>query len=171
MAETPPEPLFHERGAGWSWVLAGPAAAAILLLLEKTGGHYRLQPLALVGFALLISGFLAIQVTAARIHTSVELTADTLRQGTETLRVRDITSIYPEPPRPTYRGVERQQWQEARALGELRGVPRRRTGIGLRLTGGRTVQAWARNHRGLRAALTPLVTERVEDDDVTEEQW
>ncbi|MGH3561575.1 MAG: DUF3093 domain-containing protein, partial [Mycobacterium sp.] len=32
----------------------------------------------------------------------------------------------------------------------------------LGLTGRRTAQAWARNHRALRAALTPLVQERSE---------
>ena len=32
----------------------------------------------------------------------------------------------------------------------------------LRLTGRRTAQAWARTHRGLRAALTSLVEERAE---------
>ena len=41
-------------------------------------------------------------------------------------------------------------------------MPRGRTGIGLKLTEGRTAQAWARRHRHLRAALTPLVQERVE---------
>jgi hypothetical protein len=40
-------------------------------------------------------------------------------------------------------------------------VPKGRIGIGVRLTGGRTAQAWARRHRHLRAALTPLVEERV----------
>ena len=30
------------------------------------------------------------------------------------------------------------KWQSARAIGELTGVPRGRTGIGLKLTGGRT---------------------------------
>jgi hypothetical protein len=46
-------------------------------------------------------------------------------------------------------------------------VPRRRTGIGLKLTEGRTAQAWARRHRHLRAALTPLVQERVEPPAIT----
>lgn len=41
-------------------------------------------------------------------------------------------------------------------------MPRGRIGIGLKLTNGRTAQAWARRHRQLRAALTPLVQERVE---------
>jgi hypothetical protein len=52
----------------------------------------------------------------------------------------------------------------------LAGVPKRRTGIGLKLTEGRTAQAWARRHRHLRAALTPLIQERVEPvgSDVTD---
>ena len=54
------------------------------------------------------------------------------------------------------------QFREGR--GELVGVPKGRTGIGLRLTGGRTAQAWARKHRHLRNLLTPLVEERVGPD-------
>lgn len=175
--DTAGTPLFCESGASWNWVLIGPAATVALLLLQNSGGYYRLQPLILALFLVLVSGFIAIQIKAARIHTSVELTEETLREGTETIAVRDIVSVYPEPPRPTYRRVEPEKWQEARALGELRGVPRRRTGIGLRLTGGRIVQAWARNHRGLRAALGQLVIDRIEPgcddttDDTNEEQW
>jgi hypothetical protein len=103
-----------------------------------------------------VTGFLAIQVKAARIHTSVELTPDHLRQGTERVRVDDIVRIYPEPT-----GAEEPKWQSARALGELTGVPRGRTGIGLKLTNDRTAQAWARKHQQLRAALTQLVEERI----------
>ena len=40
---------------------------------------------------------MAIQVKAARIHISVELTEDALRQGTETILVREIVKVYPEP--------------------------------------------------------------------------
>ena len=113
-------------------------------------------------FLVLVSAFVALQVKAARIHASVELTEDALRQGTETILVREIVKVYPEaenngrsPAKPL------EKWQSARALGELVGVPRGRYGIGLKLTGGRTAQAWARRHRHLRAALTPLVQERV----------
>ncbi|MBX9639564.1 MAG: DUF3093 domain-containing protein, partial [Mycobacteriaceae bacterium] len=53
------------------------------------------------------------------------------------------------------------RWQSARALGELMGVPRGRYGVGLKLSGGRTAQAWARRHRHLRDALTPLVERRM----------
>ena len=101
------------------------------------------------------------KVKAARIHTSVELTSETLRQGTETIKVAEIVRVYPEPEHPSTSEKELERWQSARALGELVGVPKGRTGIGVRLTGGRTAQAWARRHRHLRAALTPLVEERV----------
>ena len=56
---------------------------------------------------------------------------------------------------------EPKKWQESRALGELSGVPRRRVGVGLRLTGRRTVQAWARDHRRFRAVLSELIPETV----------
>ena len=156
-----PEPLFFEPGASWYWVLFGPISAGLLLLIQNSGG-YGFQPLVPVVLLVLVSVMLAIQVKAARIHTSVELSKDTLRQGTETIRVADIVALYPEAERPTgWRRQEPQKWQESRALGELSGVPRRRVGIGLRLTGRRTVQAWARDHRRLRAELSGLIPETV----------
>lgn len=163
-----PAPLFFERGASWYWVLFGPAAAGLLLLIQNSGG-YGIQPLFPTALAVMVSGMLAIQVKAARIHTSVELTGDILRQGTETLRVADIVMIYPEPGRPTgWRKPEPEKWQEARALGELSGVPRRRVGIGLRISGRRTVQAWARDHRRLRATLAELVPHAIPPAELTE---
>lgn len=151
-----PEPLFHEVGASWWWLIAGPVAGAIMLGIEINSGLGP-QPLVPAMFLVLVSGFLAIQVKAARIHTSVELTRDTLRQGTETIDVDNIVRIFPEadpnedpPPK----------WMSARALGELTGVPRRRTGIGLKLTEGRTAQAWARKDEELRAALAALLEQR-----------
>jgi hypothetical protein len=107
-------------------------------------------------FFALVTGFLWIQVKAARIHTSVELTTDHLRQGTEKLPLDDIVRIYPEP-----KGADEPKWMSARALGELIGVPRGRTGIGLRLINDRTAQAWARKHRSLRSELTNLMEERI----------
>jgi hypothetical protein len=154
------KPLFSEPGAGWYWLLAGPAAAAALILIEMSGpsGVSLLVP---VFFLVLVSAFLAIQIKAARMHTSVELTADALRQGTETLLVREIVRVYPEAENTVASGEPLEPWQTARTLGEINGVPRGRTAVGLKLTGGRTAQAWARRHRHLRAALTPLVQERV----------
>ena len=150
-----PEVLFHEQGASWLWVLAGPAAGIAMAMIQMSAG-YGIQWLVPGLFFVLVSLFLSIQVKAARIHTSVELTTETLRQGTEVLRVDEIVRIYPEAS-----GAETPKWQYARALGELTGVPRGRTGIGLRLTNDRTAQAWARKHEKLRAELTNLVEERI----------
>lgn len=156
-----PKPLFYEPGASWWWLACGPAAAAAMVLIEIWSG----APVSLVVpaiFLVMVSAFLGIQVKAARIHVSVELTEDALRQGTETILVREIVKVYPEPDNHEASEKEVARWQSARALGELVGVPRGRVGIGLKLTNQRTAQAWARRHRQLRAALTPLVQERVE---------
>lgn len=157
-------PLFREPGASWFWVLTGPLAAGTMLLIEHSSG-YGWQPLVPGVFLVLVSGFVALQVKAARIHTSVELTPQTLRQGTETINVAEIVRVFPEAGHPQASEQESARWQSARALGELVGVPKGRVGIGLRLTHGRTAQAWARRHKALRAALTPLVEERVGVDD------
>jgi hypothetical protein len=148
-------PLYHEVGATWYWVLAGPIAAAAMLYIEVNAGiGARLLPPAF--FLVLVSGFLAIQVKAARTHTSVELTHDKLRQGAETIEVGNIVRIFPEPEP----GDDPPSWRSARALGELAGVPRGRTGVGLKLAEGRTVQAWARKDEKLRVALTNLLEQR-----------
>ena len=153
--------MFYEPGASWYWVLSGPAAAVSMILIEIwTGAGVRLAIPAI--FLVMVSAFVALQVKAARMHVSVELTEDALRQGTETILVREIVRVYPEAGNHEASAKELEKWQSARALGELVGVPRGRKGIGLKLTGGRTAQAWARRHRHLRAALTPLVQERVE---------
>lgn len=167
-----PAPLFYERGASWYWVLAGPAAALAMLLIQSSSGN-GYNPLMPTIFLVLVSGFVGLQVKAARMHTCVEVTEQTLRQGTESILIGDIIKIYPEPEHEVGSGAEL-AWQSARALGELTGVPRGRVGIGLRLGGGRTVQAWARRHRQLRAALEPLVVERtepVDDDDAGSSRW
>lgn len=158
-SDAAPPPLFFESGASWYWVLAGPAAGTAMLFIQHSGG-YGWQPLMPTIFLVLVSGFVAVQVKAARIHTSVELTEQTLREGTEIIPVDDIMAVYPPPAQLARRAETPEKWQRARTLGELTGVPRGRIGIGLRLTGGRSAQAWARNHRGLRAALTALLAQR-----------
>ncbi|MGZ4512239.1 MAG: DUF3093 domain-containing protein [Mycobacterium sp.] len=156
-----PKPLFYESGASWWWVVWGPVAAGAMILIE-VWSRAAVSFVIPVIFLVLVSGFVGLQVKAARIHVSVELTEDALREGTETILVREILKVYPEAENHEASGKELARWQSARALGELVGVPRGRIGIGLRLTGDRTVQAWARRHRQLREALTPLVQERVE---------
>src|SRR6201993_632030 len=168
--DTKSAPLFREAGASWYWVLVGPVSAAIMLWLEKTNGYgWQISVPAL--FLVLVTSFIALQVKAARIHTSVELTKETLRQGTETIKVAEIVKVYPEPNHPLTSQKDLERWQSARALGELAGVPKGRIGIGLRLTGGGAAPAGGRRPRHLRAALTPLVEERVEPagSDVTED--
>jgi hypothetical protein len=154
-SSAPHEVLFYEPGASWMWLLAGPAAAIAMLLIQLSAG-YGVQLLIPGVFLVLVTGFVAIQVKAARIHTSVELTPDHLRQGTERISIDDIVRIYPDP-----KGPDAPKWQSARALGELIGVPRGRTGIGLKLANDRAAQAWARKHQQLRAALTQVVEERI----------
>ena len=156
-----PKPLFYEPGASWYWVLTGPAAAVSMILIEIWSGA-GVQLVVPVIFLVMVSAFVALQVKAARIHVSVELTEDALREGTETILVSEIVKVYPEAEHSVVSDKELAPWQSARAIGELVGVPRGRVGIGLKLTEGRTAQAWARRHRELRAALTPLVQERVE---------
>lgn len=168
-------PLYAEAGASWYWLLAGPVAALMMMLVQFKAG-VGFQPFVPALFLVAVSGMLAVQVKAARVHTSVELTDTSLRQGTEVLPVQEIVTVYPEPENSVKAagfmekwqgrtlGVNAtgplEQWQTARALGELSGVPRSRTPIGLRLTGGRFVQAWARHPEALRAELTRLVEAR-----------
>lgn len=161
--DTEAAPLFREVGASWYWMLAGPASAGAMLWVEKSNG-YGWQIAVPLFFLVMVTGFVALQVKAARVHTSVVLTKQTLRQGTETIRVAEIVKVYPPADHPLTSAKDLERWQSARALGELAAVPKGRVGIGVRLTGGRTAQAWARRHRHLRAALTPLVEERVGPD-------
>ena len=120
-----------------------------MLLIQMSAG-LGFQWLVPTVFFVLVTSFVAVQVKAARIHTSVELTPTTLREGAERIPIDDIVRIYPEPE-----GNEEPKWMSARALGELTGVPKGRTGIGVKLTNDRTAQAWARKHQQLRAAADP----------------
>ncbi|MBF6196088.1 hypothetical protein [Nocardia implantans] len=145
--------LFTEPGAHWRAVAYGPILCLAILSLELvTGGE--VHWFALLFCAALIAGFVALQVVAGKRHVSVELTTETLRSGTESLPLDSIAEVLPERDEDSW---DDEEWESARALGELTGVPRRRTGIGLRLADGSLVQAWARDHKALRTALTEVV--------------
>ena len=88
-----PEVLFFENGATWYWLLAGPLSAAAMLTIQLKGGM-GFQWFIPTVFLVLVTGFLTLQVKAARIHTSVELTRDYLRQGTETIKVASIVRVF-----------------------------------------------------------------------------
>jgi len=77
--------------------------------------------------------------------------------------ITEIAEVFPESDDSAYED-EMEPWETARALGELSGVPRRRHGIGLRLTTGGLVRAWAKDDRALREALSQVVTVGVEPD-------
>ncbi|MFE3446509.1 hypothetical protein ACFXNW_26060 [Nocardia sp. NPDC059180] len=148
--------LFAEPGGRWRAVAYGPALCLLILILELATGstpHW----FALLFCGALIAAFVALQVVAARRHISVELTTDALRNGTETLSLDAIDAVLGESDEQNW---DDEPWDSARALGELSGIPRRRTGIGLRRTDGDVVQTWARDHRGLRAALTAALDKR-----------
>ncbi|AYF73544.1 hypothetical protein D7D52_06390 [Nocardia yunnanensis] len=148
--DAPGAVLFAEPGARWRTIAYGPALCAIILLIEVIRGG-AVHWFGLVFCALLLAGFVWLQVVAGRRHISVELTPESLREGTETVALHDIAEVLPEDDEESW---DYEDWQSARALGELTGVPRRRKGIGLKLTDGRLVQAWARDHVTLRAELT-----------------
>lgn len=169
------ESLFFERGASWYWMLAAPAAALTMVFVQyRAGLGFRaFVPLL---FLVMVGGFMALQIKAARTHTSVELTAETLREGTEILPVDDIVAVFPDPDYTVRTaglmdkwqgralGVSStgplEKWQTSRTLGEINGVPRGRKPVGIKLAGGAYAQAWARDHETLRAALTRIVESR-----------
>lgn len=141
------ETLFYEPGGAW-WVVAiGPVLCLVVLVMEIIGGGKLHWP-ALLVFAVLIGGFSLIQVYAARAHVSVRLTETSLRQGARTILLDEISEIFPENNSP-----EPQKWESAPALGELSAVPRRRKGVGIKTTGGKLAQAWARDVDRFRSEL------------------
>lgn len=140
--------LFSEPGGSW-WVVAiGPVLVVAILILEGVGpGSVHWGSMVILG--LIITGFSVLQVYAARKHVSMELTETTLRQGTRVIGLDQIATIFPENT-----GSDHRDWESAPALGELHGVPRRRKGIGVKLTGGSLAQAWARDVARFRRELT-----------------
>ncbi|MFI6046045.1 hypothetical protein ACIA8C_30765 [Nocardia sp. NPDC051321] len=145
--------LFAEPGARWRTVAYGPILCVIILVIELATGS-SVHWFALVFCGSLIAMFVVLQVIAGQRHVSVELSESALRDGTETLPLSSIEAVLPERDEDSW---DDEDWEEARALGELSGVPRRRTGIGLRLADGSLVQAWAKDHRTLRTALTAAI--------------
>ncbi|GAA4744506.1 hypothetical protein MUG78_03655 [Gordonia alkaliphila] len=142
------EILFDEAGGSW-WVVAiGPVMIAAVLIMEIVGGGAIHWPVLTI-FGVILVGFALLQVAAARQHVSVRLTETTLRQGAQTIALDEIAEVYPEN-----RSSEHQKWESARALGELPAVPRRRKGVGVKLTNGKLAQAWARDVDLFRTELT-----------------
>jgi len=105
-------------------VLVGPGSAVAMAAIQASTG-LGFQPLVPGIFLLLVTGFLSIQIKAARIHTSVELTPDYLRQGTETIRLSEVVTIFPEAGVPKRRSgnrpVRSASWRACRAAARASG--------------------------------------------------
>ncbi|WP_063821327.1 hypothetical protein [Nocardia cerradoensis] len=150
-AVRPDSVLFSEPGARWRTVAYGPLLCLLVLILELALRRGPVHWFGLAFCAILLAGFVTLQVVAGKRHVSVELTDSVLREGTETLPLESIARVFPELDEESW---DDEPWEAARALGELTGVPRRRRGIGLKLRDGAMVQAWARDHQQLRAELS-----------------
>ncbi len=142
------EVLFYEPGGSWTMVIAAGLLIVAVLVMEILGKGQVHWPVLSIFFVILV-GFGALQRAAARLHVTVKLTETTLRQGAQTIALTDIAQVYPEN-----RAAEHQKWESARALGELPAVPRRRKGVGVKLTDGKLAQAWARDVDRFRDELT-----------------
>lgn len=159
--------LFYEPGSRMWAVAFGPIFCVIALIIELFTGPV-VHWFGLAMFAVILTGLVYVQVVAARRHASVLLTPTSLRQGTEEVPLAEIAEIFPESDDAAYED-ELEPWETARALGELSGVPRRRHGIGLRLTTGGLVRAWAKDDHALRAELNELVPVETEPNGETDE--
>lgn len=151
------EPLFYERGASWYWLLAGPVSGLTMLRSSSS------RAVAACGgssvFLVLVSGFLSAGEGRAhpyqrRAHRGVAA-AKTPRWSRCT-----IVGVYPGAPtarNPVNRAGEVAVRQGAG--GAERGAARAHR---YRAAAQRRAhrQAWARNHRELRAQLTKLVEDR-----------
>lgn len=126
---------YHESGGNLAIIALGPAVAAVVGGLMWFGGSVQWWILAV--FAVVISGFSWLQVSASRVHLTVTITDAELRQGAETIPLRRIAALLPDPDDETV--------LHARVLGELAAVPRQRGRIGIRLVDGTVNQAWARD--------------------------
>jgi hypothetical protein len=144
MSESDQPVLFAEPGSSWWPVLWGPAFAALGAGMEALGGPAHPVTWMLVGLGL--AGAATVWVRARRRLLSVRLTPKTLTQGQESLAVDRIATVIEETP------------LGARVLGGGWTVPRKFSGVGVRLDDGTAVLAWARDGDGLRAALDRLVS-------------
>lgn len=144
--------LYAENGWSWAWILAAPLFCLAAALFEVVTGapvHWLMLTVCAVASALCHG----VMIAATRVHGRVRVTPDLYIQGTEELDLRRVEEVLPMPAA----GDTTATWQDARTLGELREVPRRRTAVGLRLDTGAEVRAWAKNGRALHAALADAV--------------
>ena len=144
--------LYAENGWSWAWILAAPLFCAAAALFEVVTGapvHWLMLTVCAIASALCHG----VMIAATRVHGRVRVTPTVYIQGTEELELDRVAEVL---PLPTTDDPEA-SWEEARTLGELRDVPRRRSSVGLRLDSGAEVRAWARDRVALHAALSEAV--------------
>lgn len=137
---------YAEPGSTYWPVLWGPAFAVTGAAVEALSGPVHVVDWIVVGVVL--AGFAWLWVHARRRTCRVELSADTLSQGRESLPINEITEIVDESDDAPV---------GARVLGGGWTVPNRFGQVPLRLHGGHVVLAWAKDPAALRAALRSLV--------------
>lgn len=133
------EPVFAEPGSTWWPVAWGPGFALVGALVEALSGPVHVVAWIVVGVVL--GAIFALWVTARRRTCAVRVTAEELVQGGERVPVASLAAVEPEDT------------DGGRVLGGGFTVPRKFTGVPLRLVDGTLVVAWARDGDGLRAAL------------------
>jgi hypothetical protein len=136
--------LFAEPGSSWWPVLWGPAFASVGASVEAVSGLVHGLAWLLLGVAL--AGGAAVRVNARRRLFGVRLTTRVLTQGQEHLAVERIAEV-DDVGAPV----------GAKVLGGGWTVPRKLSGVPVRLDDGSVVFAWARDGEGLRDALRRLV--------------
>jgi hypothetical protein len=135
--------LFAEPGSTWWPAAWGPGFALVGALVEALSGPVHV--LAWIVVAVVLGAIFALWVTARRRTCAVRVTPDELVQGGERLPVASLASVEPDDT------------EGGRVLGGGFAVPRKFTGVPLRLVDGKVVVAWARDGDGLRAALESVI--------------
>jgi hypothetical protein len=141
-----PREGYTEHGGTWRplWIVAGALAVFLLLDLVLPGGD--LPPLMWVVAVMTVLGIVAAGCRSARRMWTVRVDDHALTVGRERVALSDIDG---EHLRAVDSGVD----AGAPVLGGGWSLPRGRTGLPLRLAGGRTVLAPTRDPVALRAAL------------------
>ncbi len=154
--------LYQEDGVSLRWLALPPLVALAALGTEAAIGgtvHWLAWPVV----AVLAELLLGVQLLGGRTHVSVALTREALRCGVESVPLARIAEILPGYVPDDVRrkrgepDPEAPPWTTAPTMGKLHGIPRRRYAVGLALTDGSVVQAWAKNDYALRDVLAPLL--------------
>ena len=141
-----PRGVYTEPGGSWRpfWIVAAAMAVFVALDLVLPGGD--LPPLMWAVAVMTVLGIVAAGCRSARRMWTVRVDDRTLAVGLERVSLSDVDVDH-------LRAVESGVDAGAEVLGGGWSLPRGRTGLPLRLAGGRTVLVPTRDPVALRAAL------------------